>query len=158
MKGCKISCMATLKSAGFFPGTKAEGHLLQWNSPRSAEGHTQAASCLSRRPAHFPAMDSYTVVSWNSSVCNFPNSPKKRPSLKIYQTREKAPSWLLVQQADASKHPAPCPAVEGGQCFDEIHFSSQHTREEILEKKLTILEKKEHLSCQASLCSSGAFS
>jgi len=70
--------MTTLKSVGLFPGTEAEGHLLQQKSPRSAEGHTRAGSCLSRQPALLPATDSYTVISWKQQHLQLPQQPKEK--------------------------------------------------------------------------------
>lgn len=94
LKGCKISCMASLKEV--CPQEPQEEDTCCNDTLRSAEGCTQASP-----------PPSYRAISRISSICNFPNGPKTWPSLKTYQTQEKAASWLLVWQADARKHPGP---------------------------------------------------
>lgn len=108
LKGCKISYMASLKEVC------------------SQEPQEEATCCngtLSHlqkdalRPALLPPVDSYRAISWISSICSFPYSPKTLPGLKTYHTQEEATSWLLVWQADARKHPGPMPWVGRRELF-----------------------------------------
>lgn len=119
LKGCKISCMASLKEV--CPQEPQEEDTCCNDTLRSAEGCTQASP-----------PPSYRAISGISSICNFPNGPKTWPSLKkpIKHRRRLHPGFLYGRLMQENTQ-APCPGVERGQCFGVIQFPSQHTRGEI---------------------------